>query len=88
VINENVSHQHDPQKNAVPKTQPKTNDFTTDSFSRSTAKKSGASANQARNHQSKFGKASVRRIAETTAKIEFVKDGNLALAMENFISLV
>ncbi len=70
----------------MPKIQPKTNDFTKDSFSRSMAKKSGTSANHARNHKSKSGKESVKRMAESKAKSEFTNDGNLALAAENFIT--
>jgi len=50
------------------------------------AQKSGTSANQARNHKSKSGKASVRRIAERIATSELVKDGNLTLAKENLIT--
>jgi hypothetical protein len=87
-MNENVSHQHEPKKKPVPKIQPKTNDLTIDSFSRSIAKKSGTSANQARNHQSKSGKASIKRIAESIAKSELVREGNFALAAENFIPTV
>jgi len=81
-----VSHQQVPKKKQIPKIQPKTNDFTADSFSRSMAKKSGTSANHARNHQSKLGKESVKRMAESKAKSEFMSDGNLALAAENFIT--
>lgn len=85
-MNENVSHQHEAEKNKVPKSHPKINDLTADSFSRSIAKNKGTSANHAQNHRSKFGKASVRRIAERTAKSEFAKVGNLDLAKENLIT--
>ncbi|MEJ7698421.1 MAG: hypothetical protein WKF71_02070 [Pyrinomonadaceae bacterium] len=70
----------------MPKIQPKTNDFTKDSFSRLMTKNKGMSANHAKNHKSKSGKESVRRTAEITARSEFTSEGSLTLASENFIA--
>ena len=86
VIGANVNHQQVPKKKQVPKIQPKTNDFTIDSFSRSMAKNKETSANHATNHKSKSGNESVSKTAEITARSEFTSEGIFTLASENFIA--
>lgn len=83
-----VSHQHEPKKKHVPKIQPTNKDFTKDSFSRSTAKNNGTSANHARNQNSKSGKAKTSRIADKTAKTEFRGAGIKRLKEEIFITAI
>jgi len=78
-----------PKKKTTPHNQPRKNDFTADFFSRSIAQNKGASATQARNQNSKSGKARASRIADKTAKSEFCGEGNFAFArVKKFMATV
>jgi hypothetical protein len=84
----NVSHQQVPKKKQVPKSHPVTNDRLTDSFSRSTEKRSGMSANQAVNDHSKPGKARISSIADRVASAALFQEGIHRLRPDIFTGLV
>ncbi len=88
MIGANVSHQHVPKKKHVPKIQPKTKDLAVESLSRSTAQKSGISANHARNQNSKSGNDRINKIADRTARAVFFQVGRSLVRLWNFMAIV
>ena len=74
-IIEYVSHQHVPTKKQVPKSQPVANERIKEPLSRSTAKRSGMNAIQAKNQYSKSGNANVSNIEEIIANPRLCQEG-------------